>query len=202
MKKRPKKIKLILFTVLVMAAFFALCAVTAVNTFNEKKANESFSEVDYYSMQKFSDQSAKAVFSALKSGKTDGLKKKMLSSDGLDELMALADWSEADFDNAVGLGAGSLSPAPDESGRMDMSERFFVDAGDSRYVLMVETVASRWGRTLDGISSVSVTTYDHFDGDLDWDWCGEPDDSSVLAGELFWQGNQPADASSEDETAE
>lgn len=202
MKKSSGKIKLILFTVLVMAVFFTLCAITAVNSFSEKKANESFSEVDYYSMQKFSDQSANAVFSALKSGKTDKLKNRMLSSDGLDELMAFADWSQADFDSAIGLGAGSLSPAPDESGRMDMSERFFVDIGDSRYVLMIETVASRWGRTYNGISSISATTYDHFDGDLDWDWLGEPDDASVMAGELFWQGNQPAESSGEEEAAE
>ena len=196
MKKGRGKTIIRLFVIAVLALFVALCAFTAVRTFNEKKAAESFSEVDYYSMQNYSDKNAEAVFSALKSGKPDKLKNRMLNSEGLDAVMEFADWSNADFSNAVSLGAGSLSAAPDDAGRIDVSERIFVDVGDTKYVLMVETVTSRWGRTDDGISAVAVTTYDHFDGDLDYDWLGEADDESVLAGELFWKGNQPAEESS------
>ena len=47
--------------------------------------------------------------------------------------------------------------------------------------------------TDEGISAVAVTTYSHFDKDLDYNWSGEADDESVLAGELFWKGNQPAE---------
>ena len=199
MKKKSGRVKVTAFIILVLAFFTVLCAFTAKKTFTEMKANESFDEVDYYSMQKFSNQSAKQVFSALKSGKLDKLKNKMLSSEGLDALAEFSNWSEANFDEAISLGAGSLSPKPNADGRMDMSERFFVDVGDTRYVFFIETVSNRWGRTAEGISAVAVTTYSHFDGDLDWDWCGEPDDNSVLAGKLFWEENQPAEAKPEGE---
>ena len=199
MKKKSGKIKVILFIILVLALFAALCALTAKKTFTELKANESFDEVDYYSMQKYSEQNKKLVFSALKSGKLDKLKSRMISSDGIDEVLAFADWSQADFDNAVSLGQGSLSPKPDADGRMDMSERIFVDVGETRYVFFIESISNRWGRTGEGISAVAVTTYSHFDGDLDWDWCGEKDDGSALAGKLFWEGNQPAEAKAEGE---
>ena len=189
MKKSKNKGKVILFALLVLALFAVVAAKTAKDTFSDLKAGESFSEVDYYSMQKYSDQNSEAVFSALKSGKPDKLSKLLQSSEGADAVMEFADWSEADFKNAVGLGAGSLSSGPDDDGRIDISERYFVDVGEEKYVVMVETVTSRWGRTNDGISSVAVTTYSHFDSDLDWDWLGEADDYSALAGELFWIEN-------------
>jgi hypothetical protein len=103
--------------------------------------------------------------------------------------MEFADWKKADFENAVSMGAGSLTTAPDENGKMDISERFFVDIGDTRYLLFVETSTSRWGRANDGVSAVAVTTLEHFD-ELDWDWNGEPDDSSVLAGKLLWNAGK------------
>ena len=199
MKKKSGKIKVIAFIILVLALFAALCAFTAKKTFTELKANESFDEVDYYTMQKYSDRNAKIAFSALKSGKTDKLKKVMLIPDGLDEVLAFADWSQADFDNAVGLGAGSLSPKPDADGRIDMSERYLVNIGETKYVFFIESVSSRWGRTGAGISAIAVSTYDHFDADLNWDWCGEKDDSSALAGKLFWVDNQPEAAADEGE---
>ena len=199
MKKKSVKIKIIAFIILVLALFAGLSSYTAEKTFKELKSNESFDEVDYYSMQKYSEQNKKLVFSALKSGKLDKLKSRMISSDGIDEVLAFADWSQADFDNAVSLGDGSLSPKPDADGRMDMSERVFVDAGETRYVFFIESISNRWGRTGEGISAVAVTTYSHFDTDLDWDWCGEKDDSSVLAGKLFWIDNQPPEPTAEGE---
>lgn len=189
MKKKSKRVGIILFLLVVLAIFATVTAMTARDTFSDLKAQESFTEVDYYSMQKYSDQNSEAVFSALRSGDADKLAKLLPSSEGTDAVMEFADWRKADFKNAVGLGAGSLSPAPDDAGRMDISERYFVDVEDMRYVLMVETVTSRWGRDNDGISSVAVTTYSHFDSDLDWDWLGEADDYSALAGELFWIKN-------------
>ena len=99
--------------------------------------------------------------------------------------MEFADWSKADFKNAESLGAGSLTAAPDESGRMDVSERFFVEAGDKKYVLFIETLTSRWGRKNEGVTAVGVTTYKHFD-DTGFAWNGKKDDSSALAGELWW----------------
>lgn len=199
MKRGKRKTGLLIYAILVLALFTALCAFTAKKTFSDLKANESFEEVDYFSMQKYSDRNSKLVFSALKSGKTDKLKKKMISSDGLDEVLAFTDWSQADYDNTVGLGAGSLSAKPDSDGRIDMSERFFIDVGDTKYVLFVESVSSRWGRTDEGISAVAVTTYSHFEDDLDWNWCGEKDDRSALTGKLFWEGNQPEEVKTEGE---
>lgn len=193
------KIRLIIYAIVVSALFIALCAFTAEKTFRELKTNESFDEVDYYSMQKYSERNSKIVFSALKSGKLDKIKKNMSSSDGLDEVAQFANWSEADFDKAVSLGAGSLSPKPDENGRIDVSERFFVDIGDERYVLFIETVTSRWGRTAGDISAVAVTSFTHFEDDLNWTWSGEKDDSSALAGKLFWEGNQPEEPAAEGE---
>ena len=190
MKKGLGFIKFIIYIIIVSALFVALCTNTAKKTFSELKAGESFDEVDYYSMQEFSDQNVQLVFSSLKSGKIDDIKGKMNNSEGLDDVAAFANWSEADFDEAVGIGAGSLSPKPDADGRMDMSERFFVNAGDAKYVFFIESVSSRWGRTDDGISSIGVTTYEHFDGALEWGWCGEKDDSSALAGELFWENSK------------
>lgn len=194
MNKIPTKVKVIFFLLLLAAVFVAVTSRVASDTFKELKAAESFSELDYYSMQEYCDKNASTVMSALKSGKADKIKAIMTNSEGLDEVMNFADWSQADFKNAVGLGAGSLSPGPDADGRIDMSERFFVDAGDTKYVFFIESVSSRWGRTDEGISAIAVTRYTHFDADLDYVWNGEPDDQSALAGSLFWIGNQPKEA--------
>ena len=186
-------IRVIVFLVAVLAVSAWLCKSTADKVFDELKSKESFDEVDYYSMQEYSDQSSELVFSSLKSGKLDKLKAKMISSDGLENVAEFDDWSKADFSHAVGLGAGSLSPAPDENGRMDISERFFVDTEDTKCVFFIETVTSRWGRTYDGISAVSVTTYSYFDAE-DYDWSGEESENSACAGELFWIKNQASES--------
>jgi len=52
-------------------------------------------------------------------------------------------------------------------------------------VLFIETLTSRWGMNNEGVSAVGVTTFSHFDG-VDYNWSGEKDDQSALAGELFW----------------
>ena len=81
----------------------------------------------------------------------------------------------------------SLSPfstAPDKNGRMDISERFFVDVGEQRYVLYVETLTSRHGMNNEGVTVVGATTYEHFD-ELNYLWNGNKDDSSAVAGKSF-----------------
>ena len=110
----------------------------------------------------------------------------MISSDGIESVVNFADWKQADFDNAVSMGSGSLSGEPDADGRLDESERFFVYVGSNRYVFFIETQTSEYGRKNDGISAIGVTTFSHFDA-TDYAWNGEKDDQSVLAGQLFWQ---------------
>ena len=117
------------------------------------------------------------------------VEKLMIDPAGVDALMNFADWKNADFENATSMGAGSLTPAPDENGKMDISERFIVNVGDVKYVLFVETLTSRWGMNNDGVSAAAATTFGHFDG-TDYAWNGEGDDQSVLAGSLWWnRGN-------------
>ena len=191
--------KLLIFVAALAVLFVAVTAITASKTLNEAKANETFTEIDYYSMQEYSDQNVESIMKALKSGSSENLSKLITASDtkeGVDAVLEFADWSNADIENAVGLGAGSLSPEPDANGRMDVSERFFVYAGDSKYVLFIETLTSRWGRNNDGVSAVAVTTFEHFDA-LDYGWNGESDDYSAVAGSLFWAGNQAEDEGAE-----
>jgi hypothetical protein len=140
-------------------------------------------------MSEFSASNSERVMKALASGNSKKLEKQMIDSEGAAAVMEFADWKNADFEKAISMGAGSLTTAPDENGKMDISERFFVDIGDTRYLLFVETSTSRWGRANDGVSAVAVTTLEHFD-ELDWDWNGEPDDSSVLAGKLLWNAGK------------
>ena len=64
-----------------------------------------------------------------------------------------------------------------------------MDAGGTRYVLFVETVTSRWGRTNEGVSSVAVTSFDNFDS-LDYEWNGKGKEGTAEAGTLFWPKNQ------------
>lgn len=192
MKTKKKNVKLILFFILLLAIFAAVTTLVAKQTFSEKKAGETLSEIDYYSMQTYSDANVKLVTEALKSGKADKLKDKMKNMDGMDSVMGFADWSNADFKHATHLGAGSLSAKPDANGLMDVSERLFVDVDGTRYVLFIESLTSRWGRDNEGITAIAVTTYEHFDT-LNYAWSGEPDDDSVLAGSLFWTENQQSE---------
>ena len=135
-------------------------------------------------MAGYSKSNSEAVMKAMKSGNADKLGALMINSKGADEVLAFAEWKKADFDNAVSLGAGSLSTAPDKKGMMDINERFIVTVGENKYVLYVETLTSRHGMNNEGISAVGVTTYEHFE-ELAYAWNGEKDDSSALAGESF-----------------
>lgn len=189
MKAKKNNAKLIIFLILLLAIFVALTTLVARQTFSGKKANENLSEIDYYSMQAHSNANVKLVTEALKSGKADKLKGKMKNTEGIDAVIEFADWGNADFKHASSLGTGSLSAKPDANGLMDVSERLFVDIEGVQYVLFVETVTSRWGRDNDGISAIAATSLEHFEA-LDYGWNGDPDDQSVLAGSLFWTGNQ------------
>lgn len=183
-KKRSNKI--LICALLILALIFALTAmISSKKAYKEKRASEQLTELDFNSMQAFSTENAAAVMDALKSGNKGKLEELLISDAGIDEVMNFAKWNKADFKNAVSLGAGSLTAAPDGAGKMDISERFFVDIGDTEYVLFIETLTSRWGRENNGISAIGVTTYAHFD-EKEYGWNGEPDDQSVLAGELWW----------------
>ena len=145
---------------------------------------ETVAELDVYDMHESCRQNSAKVLEYLKAGNTKGLEKLMISSDGLDEVMLYTDWSSADLDNAVSLGTGSLSAAPDADGKMDVSERIFVDTDSGRFVFFIETITSENGKTNDGVSAVGVTSFGYFDS-VDFEWNGEAGDNSVLAGKLY-----------------
>ena len=182
-KKKSNQI-LIVALLLMMLVFVIVAIVTANSTYNKKVAVEKITEPDFYSMAGYSKSNSEAVMKAMKSGNADKLGALMINSKGADEVLAFAEWKKADFDNAVSLGAGSLSTAPDKKGMMDINERFIVTVGENKYVLYVETLTSRHGMNNEGISAVGVTTYEHFE-ELAYAWNGEKDDSSALAGESF-----------------
>jgi hypothetical protein len=185
-KTKNRIIALVIFAAILI---LLTTAITAFSTYKAKRQNEHLKNFDFYKMSEFSSKNSEQVMKALASGNSKKLEKQMIDSEGAAAVMEFADWKKADFENAVSMGAGSLTTAPDENGKMDISERFFVDIGDTRYLLFVETSTSRWGRANDGVSAVAVTTLEHFD-ELDWDWNGEPDDSSVLAGKLLWNAGK------------
>ena len=182
-KKKSNQI-LIAILLLMLLVFIIVAVMASKSTYNKKVASEKITEPDFYSMTEYCKDNSNAVMKALKSGKTEKLEALMSNPKGADEVMGFADWSKAEFDNAVSLGAGSLSTAPDKKGMMDIGERFIVTAGEKKYVLYIETLTSRHGMNNEGVSAVGVTTYEHFD-DLDYGWNGEKDDSSALAGASF-----------------
>lgn len=185
-KKRKPNILLLLIAVLVLAVAFAIIYFDSEKSIYESRvADEKLTQLDFYSMQEFSSRNSASVMDALKTGNTKKLESLMTDPSGAEALMNFADWKNADFENAMSIGAGSLTSAPDEKGRMDISERFFVNVGEVKYVLFIETLTSRWGMNNDGVSAAAATTFGHFDG-LDYAWNGEADDQSVLAGSLWW----------------
>ncbi|MBR0307697.1 MAG: hypothetical protein IJH92_02275 [Mogibacterium sp.] len=181
------KTYILIFILILVVAFTGAAAITANRTI--KAGREAIAKeeapLDKYSMSEYSAKNSAAVFEALKAGDESALKKLLIKSDGTGDVMEFADWASADFDNAISMGSGSLTAKPNKKGRMDESERFFVDVGDSRYVFFIETLTSDYGRVNEGVSAVGVTTYSHFDA-TDYSWNGEKDDESALAGELFW----------------
>jgi hypothetical protein len=184
---RKKSNQILLIMVLLLALVFLIVTiVTAKNTYNKKVAEEKITEPDFYSMAKYSEENSKAVMKALKSGNAEKLGNLMIDPKGAEDVAGFAVWKDADLDNAVSLGAGSLSSAPDKNGRMDISERIFVPVGEQKYVLYIETLTSRHGMVNEGISAIGVTTYEHFDA-LGYGWNGEKDDESAVAGKSFLQ---------------
>ena len=174
------KIFLLFLAVLFVCAF----GFAGVKTYDSRIANESFDQVDFHSMADFSAKNSKKVIKALKSGNMTKLTRLVGDEAGAEEVMRFADWREANFDKALYYGAGSLSAGADKNGRTDIAERIVVQAGDTKYMLYIETLTSRWGRKNEGVSAVGVTTYAHYN-ELDSVWNGEKDDESALAGTLF-----------------
>ena len=181
------KTKLIIFIIILALIFACTAALTArkIISAGRAEAKKEVTSLDKYSMSEYSSKNSEAVFAALKSGDEAALKKLLIDAKGAEDVMGFADWSSADFEKAVSMGSGSLTAKPDKKGRMDESERFFVDTGDSRYVFFIETLTADYGRVNKGVSAIGVTTFSHFDA-TDYEWNGEKDDESALAGELFW----------------
>lgn len=186
MKKNMKKSSLILLLILItmVLVFTAVTIGIAKSTYKRNVAEEKITEPDFYSMQKFSENNSDEVMKALKAGDAEKFKKLLRDPSGAEEVMSFAEWKDADLENVVSLGAGSFSAAPDKKGRIDISERFFVNVGEQKYVLYIETLTSRHGMINEGVSLVGVTTYEHFD-ELDYEWNGDKDDSSAAAGKSF-----------------
>lgn len=190
MKRKKRDLLLLLIALLILAITFTAIYFSNKNSvYKERLAEEELTTLDFYSMQEYSSDNSAAVMDALKTGNTKKLEMLMIDPAGVDALMSFANWKNADFGNATSMGAGSLTPAPDENGKMDISERFIVNVGDVKYVLFVETLTSRWGMNNDGVSAVSATTFGHFDG-TDYAWNGEGDDQSALAGSLWWNKDE------------
>ncbi|MBQ6438866.1 MAG: hypothetical protein IJJ06_01845 [Mogibacterium sp.] len=180
--KKKKSNRILLTAFLLMVAVFAVAAIMmAKSTYEKKVAAEKITEPDFYSMTEFSAENSKEVMKALKSESAEKLGALMIDSKGAESVTGFAEWSKADFDNAVSLGAGSFSKAPNQKGEMDISERFIVTLGEQKYVLYVETLTSRHGMNNEGVSAVGVTTYEHFE-ELGYNWNGGKDDSSASAG--------------------
>lgn len=185
MRKILNGFKIIVFVVLILALFVGVTKYNANKTYDERKASEKLTTIDTYSMNNYCKANCDAVMNALKKCDREALAALMINPDGVDSVMEFADWGKADFENAVSMGSGSLTKEPDENGRQDVSERFFVKIGKTKYMLFVETVTSRLGRDNDGVSAVAVTTFSHFDA-TDYAWNGEDDGESAVAGQLYW----------------
>ena len=168
-----------------MAVLFAAVFVsTAVRTYRKALAEERFEQTDFYKMQEFSSENSKEVMAALKAGNMEKFSKMLNDEEGAEEVMRYADWRSADFDGAVSFGAGSLSTEADKKGRIEAGEKFIIKTDDTKYVLYIETLTSRWGRKNEGVDAVGVTSYTHFE-DLDMSWNGEKDEETALGGKLF-----------------
>ena len=182
-----KRIIPLFLAVLFMIALFATVTIsTAKNTYKQNIANEHFDEYDFYSMQKISTENCKVVFDALKKGDKETLSELMINDENIDSVLEFTDWGKLSYKKATSYGAGSLSPSADENGRADINEKFVVKTGGDKYVLYIESLTSRWGRVNEGVSAIAVTTAEHYENTFTT-WNGEKDDSTALAGELFWK---------------
>ena len=184
MKKKKSNQILITALLLMLLIFIIVAVVAARSAYNKKVAAEKITDPDFYSMTEYCKENSEAVMKALQSGSADKLGALMINPKGAEDVTGFADWTKAGFAEAVSLGAGSLSTAPDKKGMMDIAERFIVPVGEQKYVLYIETLTSRHGMNNEGISAVAVTTYEHFD-ELGYGWNGAKDENSALAGESF-----------------
>lgn len=182
---RKRSNQILLIAILLILLVFTVVAVKAGQSAYQKKvAAENISEPDFYSMAQFSDKNSKEVMKALKSGNSKKLGELLTDPQGAEDVAGFANWGDADFDNAVSMGAGSNSVAPDKKGMIDISERYIVTAGDQKYVLYIETLTSRHGMENEGVSVIAATTYEHFE-ETYLGWNGEKDEKSVVAGKSF-----------------
>ena len=193
-KNRGVKIFLLLIAVLFVCAF----AFSEIRSFNSRMKSESFDQVDFYSMAGFSSKNSEKVIKALKSGNLKKLTRLVGDESGAEEVMSYADWRHANFDTAVSYGAGSFSTSADKKGRIDVAERIVVQSGETRYMLYIETLTSRWGRKNEGVDAVGAITYSRYK-ELDSNWNGEKDEESVLAGTLFRDKNSTDDGKEQSE---
>ena len=183
-KKKSKNRGLAAFLILMAVLFAAVFGSTAVRTYNKKVAGENLGQIDFYKMQEYSAENSESVMSMLKSGNTEKFSKLLDDEEGAEEVMGYADWRSADFENAVSLGAGSLSTEADPKGMIEIGEKFIVKTDDTKYVIYIETLTSRWGRKNEGVDAVGVTSYTHYE-DLDANWSGDKDEETALGGKLF-----------------
>lgn len=196
--KKKKNRNLEIFLLALAVIFVCVFAISAIRTYNSKYENESFDQVDFYSMASFSADNSEKVISALKSGNMTKLTKLVGDEAGAEEVMSYADWRNANFDTAVSYGAGSYGMTPDKNGRIDVAERIVVQSGETRYVLYIETLTSRWGRKNEGVDAIGAITYSRYK-DLDGNWDGEKDEESALAGTLFRDSGSDTEEKSKEE---
>ena len=182
-KKRKNK-GLKIFIALLAVLFVCAFVLSALRTYGTKLKNESFDQVDFYSMAAFSSENSQEVIKTLQSGNLKKLTELVGDEAGAEELMGFADWRNANFNTAVSYGAGSFSTLADKKGRIDIAERLVVQTGETQYVLYIETLTSRWGRKNEGVDAIGAISYTRYK-ELDGNWNGEKDDESVLAGTLF-----------------
>ena len=183
-EKKGKNNRLQIFLLLLAVLFVCAFAFSAVRTYEKRMKTESFDQVDFHSMAGFSAENSENVIKTLKSGNLKKFVKLVGDEAGAEDVMGFADWRNANFDTAVSYGAGSYSTSPDEKGRTDIAERIVVQVGETKYMLYIETLTSRWGRKNEGVDAVAVIPYTRY-SELDTTWNGEKDEESVLAGTLF-----------------
>ena len=183
-KKKARYRGVKIFLLLMAVLFVCVFAAMEVRTYRAQIAGESFDSTDFYSMQGFASKNSEKVLSALSSGNMKKLSKLIGDAEGAEEVMRFADWRKADLDKAVSYGAGCLSTSADSRGRTEIAEKYVVQANETKYVIYIETLTSRWGRKNEGVSAVGVTTYSHYK-ELDGNWNGDKDEESALAGTLF-----------------
>lgn len=183
-----KILKGILVVILVVAVGGALIYYTGLvagRTYEERVAAETNEKVDVYKMQNYAHENAEMVLKALKKSDTDKIQDNMRKPADLTKLMNYADWKDLDIKCKTSFGTGSFMPKPDKKGRMDVGEQIMLKAGNTKYVIYVQTLTSRCGKIDEGITCIAVTTFKHFD-EIDYAWLWQTDSSTLRAGKAFY----------------